>query len=155
MGGREFGIWEPPLYFLDVQMNERMNEWSEGMTKEKMGLYNGWNWKREQSRATVKNPAKWKHKRPIVGYTRLFKGWTNLRHPVQDTGHFSHPIVNLSPSTTGVNVSQKRGEHREVCWEAVVNILLFHWQVLGWYDAIGGHLKRSSKKWSVQPAANH
>lgn len=66
MGGCEFGIWEPPLHFLDDQMNEWMNEWSEGLTKEEMGLYDGWNWKREQSRATVKNAAKWNHKSPIV-----------------------------------------------------------------------------------------
>lgn len=50
MGGCELGIREAPLYFLDDQTNERMNERSEGMTKEKMGRYNGWNWKREQPR---------------------------------------------------------------------------------------------------------
>lgn len=36
------------------------------MTKVKMGLYNEWNWKREQSRVPVRNPAKWNRQSPTM-----------------------------------------------------------------------------------------
>lgn len=67
---------------------------------------------------------------------------TDLGHSVEYAGCFSHPVVNLSLSSAGVYVSKERGHHREICGEAVVNILLLHRQVLSGYNTIGGHLER-------------
>lgn len=62
---------------------------------------------------------------------RVSEAETHLGHSVQDTGHLGHPVVDLAPPPTGVEVGQEGGEHREVGGEAVVHVLLLHGQVLG------------------------
>lgn len=63
----------------------------------------------------------------------VFNSWTlatDLGHSVEYAGRFRHPVVNLSSPATGVDVGQERRHHGEICGEAVVDVLLFHGQVL-------------------------
>lgn len=53
--------------------------------------------------------------------------YTDLGDSVQHAGGLGHPVVNLSSSSAGVNVSQERRHYREVCGEAVIYVLLLHW----------------------------
>lgn len=82
-----------------------------------------------------------------------FSGQTDLGNSVEYARCFGHPVVNLSLPSACVNVSQERGDHREICGEAIINVLLFHRQVLGWYYTIGGHLERvrvTNQEWAQE-----
>lgn len=81
-----------------------MNEWIERMSdKRKGGIVQWMELEREQSRAPVKNRAKWNHKSPIVQMERICQGFWGLNWPAPlCSGHWAFQ----SPDSKSVPVLQ-------------------------------------------------
>lgn len=50
------------------------------------------------------------------------------------------PVVDVPCAPRGVEVGQEGSDDGEICWEVVVHVLGFTWEILAGDDPVGAHL---------------